>query len=97
MSNPVVGQSIYARVTFKDTDGQLVDPANIELVVRDPDGTTTTFNQADLTNVSTGVWQKEIELDTAGVWDWRYVGTTTEGDAVCEDTVCVDSSILVSA
>lgn len=90
-----VGESRVVSVTFRLTDGTLVDPASVTLTVREPDGTTTTPTPL---NPSVGVYQYTLTFDEAGIWRWQWSGTTTEGTVIAECSECVDaSSVLVGA
>lgn len=85
MSDPIVGQSVILKTTFKDTDGENVDPATVDLTIEAPDGTITTPSPD---NPSVGVYQHQLNLSIDGDWDYRWEGNTAEGFAVCEGRVC---------
>lgn len=87
----VEGQTIIVKVTFNDSAGVLVDPAVVTATVEAPDGTQTTPT-AD--NISTGIYHVEVAMDETGWWKVRVVGTTEEGDAVCETQCCAKPSTL---
>lgn len=91
--NPIVGATVTLQATFRDINGDLVDPV-VTLTIRDPLGAVTTPVP---TNPSTGVFQHELDLDLAGVWRWRWEGVSTEGTIVCEDLICADASVFVGA
>lgn len=88
---PVVGTTVIATATFRDTAGVLVDPSTVVLTVTEPDATTTTPAP---TNPSVGVYQHAQDTDQAGNWWFTWVGTTTEGDAVTECVICLTESVL---
>jgi hypothetical protein len=58
--------------TFTDITGTLVDPTSVELSVMDPSGNidTYTYSGGQVTQASTGVYRKDLQIDEAG--DWRY-------------------------
>lgn len=89
MSNPIVGQTVILQATFTNIAGDNVDPSSVDLTVEDPDGNVTT---PATTNPSVGVYQHQLDLTTAGDWDYRFEGTTAEGTAVCEGRVCAIAS-----
>lgn len=55
------------------------DPTTVSLLVRKPDGTTTTYTYAGatITKDSTGNYSKQITLDQRGVWYYVWTGTGT--------------------
>ena len=78
------GQRVRLTGTFKDDAGALGNPTTLTLKVRDGDGTITTYNNADLTNTSVGVWIRDITLTQAGNWKYWFASTlgiiTADGD-----------------
>lgn len=90
-----VGETRVISVTFRLTDGTLVDPSNVLLTVRAPDGTETTPAPS---NPSVGVYEHELTFDEAGIWRWRWSGETTEGTVAVECSECIlASSVLVAS
>lgn len=65
--------------TFRDTDGNLVDPTEVTLQVRAPGGTISsyTYGAAEVTRASLGVFTKAVDLDASGVYFYRFKGTGT--------------------
>jgi hypothetical protein len=57
-------------------DSNLVDPAELTLRLRKPDGTTTTMTRASALRPSAGVYQWRVRLDQAGTWH----ASVTTGD-----------------
>lgn len=55
----------------------LTDPSTVTLQVENPAGTVTsyTYAAATVSKNSTGVFYKDVALDTAGDWSYRWVGT----------------------
>ena len=92
MSCPYIeGQTILVQGTFRDSTGTLVNPSAVAVTVEAPNGTITTPTAVE---ASVGIWQAPVEMDQPGWWKWRMVGTTDEGDAVCEDRCCAKPSII---
>lgn len=83
------GEVIRARVTYRDPDsGSLVDPATVSVTIRPPSGTLTTYDygqDAELSKVSTGVYQVSIALTEVGTYKWKWVGLGTQKGAVDYD------------
>ncbi len=54
------------------------DPTTVSLLVRKPDGTTTTYTySATITKDSTGNYSKQVTLDQRGIWYYAWTGTGT--------------------
>jgi hypothetical protein len=68
---------VEAKGTFRDADGNLVDPTEVTLYVKNPAGalSTYTYGAAEVTRESLGVFTKAVTLDASGVWYYRYKGT----------------------
>lgn len=62
--------------TVEDVD---TDPTAVSLYVKEPDGTETTYTYANATvsKEATGIYYKDVVLDSEGVWRARMVGTGT--------------------
>lgn len=63
-----------------DADGAPVDPAQVSLIVREPDGTSTTYTVGGLNALakeSTGRYYADVTLDAAGLWSYALVGAGT--------------------
>lgn len=87
----IVGESRTTQVTFRDQDGDLVNPAQVDLTVRAPDGTTTTPAPE---HPSVGVYESEIEFDQVGIWRWQWSGSTPSGTVIVECYECARASTL---
>ena len=85
------GSTATIRATFRDIDGDLVDPSSVDLTIQAPDGTQTSEVP---TNPSIGVYEFQLNLDQVGWYAFRFEGSTSEGMAVCEGKVCVKASAL---
>jgi len=69
-----------ATTAILDADGAPVDPAQVSLIVTEPDGTSTTYTQAGpdvLAKESTGRYYVDVTLDAAGLWAYALVGAGT--------------------
>lgn len=94
MSVIVEGGTYVITTTFRDTDGNLMDPATVDATVRAPDGTIT--NPVPV-NVSVGIWTTSDSAIPDGWWFYEITGNTGEDDAVVsQGSFCVVPS-LVSA
>lgn len=60
------GSSKDLTFTFKARDGALADPTSIALTIREPDGVVVAKTEADMTQVSTGVWRYVHAVTKAG-------------------------------
>ncbi|MFQ5592168.1 MAG: hypothetical protein ACE5HE_13475 [Phycisphaerae bacterium] len=60
-------------VTYPD----LTDPTTVTLSVEDPSGNVDsyTYAGAGVTQQATGIYYKEVAIDEAGTWQYRWVGT----------------------
>lgn len=83
------GETVRARNTYTDADtGDLADPLGVAVVLQEPDGTETTYTygvDAELTKVSTGVYQLLIALTQAGTYKWNWTATVAEGTNIDYD------------
>lgn len=59
-------------ITNKLTDLP-ADPTELELLVLDPEGETETYTIDDLTRVSAGIYAYSIEVQTPGIWHYRFI------------------------
>lgn len=73
----VLGDNIVCTVTWKDTLDAALDPTAVQAVILRPDGTKTTltYPHADLTKVSTGIYQLRHLTDQSGHWTIKFIGT----------------------
>jgi hypothetical protein len=61
-----------------ESDGVLIDPTTVTLVIQQPDGTTVTYTYAlaQITRVSTGVYRKSLfEFTQVGRYDINWITT----------------------
>jgi hypothetical protein len=71
-----VGNAVLLKVVFQE-DNVPVDPTGIKLRLIDPAGTEVdyTYGAAELTKISAGIYEKQIEANTPGIWKYRFEGT----------------------
>ena len=62
--------------------GDLANPTTVALALRRPNGALTVVGNAGLSNPSVGRWELEVDIDLAGLWQYRYAAT---GSIVCAD------------
>lgn len=88
------GSPVKLTTTVRDAAGTAVDPADLVLVLRDPDGVETTVAFAALTNeAGTGVWSyTTAALTTPGAWTYEFSSTTPTG--VDEGTFSITGSAI---
>lgn len=80
----------YVRISNAFTTlvtGAAIDPTTVSLVVRAPDGTSTTYTYAGatVTKDSTGSYHADIPATMAGLWRYRWTSTGT--GAASEESV----------
>jgi hypothetical protein len=63
------------QVTFRNFLRQLADPTTVTLRYEDPSGNVTVVPAGSITNDSTGVYHYDLNVDEAGVWEYRFIGT----------------------
>lgn len=83
----MAGNGVEATVAFTDASGAAADPTTASVVVRQPDGTETTYT-SELTHVGVGVYTLTFAPATPGRWYVKGVGTGNVV-AVDEDYVLV--------
>jgi hypothetical protein len=89
-----IGEARLLRSTWRDVDGNLVNPT-VTLEVRDPSDNITT---PVLLNPSLGVFEALVAFDEIGDWYWEWTGTTSQGTKICRGSACVvDSWMTVPA
>lgn len=71
-----IGDAVRLTNTFLQGDTP-TDPATVSLTVTDPSGTATTYTYgaAQITKDSTGVYHKDVSVNAAGEWQYRFFGT----------------------
>lgn len=83
---------------FQDENGNYIDPDTLTFTLRSPSGTATTYTSGtddEIEQVSTGIYNADVDLDESGRWFWRWTATDTGGltiYAAVEGSVVVQSS-----
>lgn len=83
---------IVAAEEYRNDAGALVNPVDVSLWYRRPDGTEETIAKADLDNPAVGTWQDEVTADQAG--DWVYAFTATTPTITTEGTFTVTPLVM---
>jgi len=83
-----VGATWHHRYRYYNTDSDLADPDAIVGWVKTPAGVVTEA-PVTITQDAVGVWDVEVDVDTAGIW---YLEVTATGDDIVnridEATIC---------
>lgn len=71
-----IGDQVRVTVTFS-VGGINTDPTTITLKVKDPSHNVDTYTYAlgQLVKSATGIYYKDISIDEAGIWHYRFEGT----------------------
>jgi hypothetical protein len=83
-----VGEARLLRSTWRDINGELVDPT-VTLEIRTPSDATDT---PSLLNPSTGIFEAVYSFDEVGDYYWEWTGTTSQGTKKCKGAACVVES-----
>lgn len=90
-----LGMPVTLTETFTDADNAPVDPDTVLFKIKDPDGTTTTYDYADspasITSASTGDYQIVIVPTLQGRYFYRWE-STGDGQAASEGEFLVADS-----
>lgn len=70
-----IGTRVRVQAKFYDDDGVLADPTAVSGQYHGPDGEIVVVDAGDITNVSVGIYEFDIDPDAAGTWEWRIAGT----------------------
>jgi len=81
--NYTIGDLIRLLVTFQDTTGSFIDPSNLILRVKLPDGSVQEWTYpGDISQTATGKFQYDFLSTAAGTHRYRWEGTGTAQGAV---------------
>lgn len=88
-----VGSLVRLQVTFTNAAAAAADPTAISLKVQKPDGTETTYTYAlaELMKSGTGIYYRDVTIDAAGAWYYKFAGTGAIV-AAAEDSFAVEDS-----
>jgi hypothetical protein len=91
-----IGDLVKVSVRFINPRGKELDPAAVSLLVKSPDGVTTTYTYSGgaVTRDKLGCFHRNITIDQAGQWFYRFVGTGG-GQAAGEKGFYVNASEFV--
>lgn len=76
-----LGAKVRLEAKFTNASSVATDPDTVTLRVQKPDGTVTTYGPgsvgslAGFLNPAVGTWQRDIDGDLAGSWQYRFNGT----------------------
>lgn len=92
-NNYDIGDAVRVSVAFT-SNGSAADPTAVALKVQDPSGNEDTYTYAlgQVTKDSTGNYHKDVTVDEAGTWFYRWTGTgvvvaASEGNFVVRRSV----------
>lgn len=68
-----IGDRVRLIGKFTNLAGTATDPTSVTCKVRDPSGKITSYSDAVKDVV--GTWYKEIDIEEAGKWTFRFEGT----------------------
>jgi hypothetical protein len=85
------GDTVRLTATFRNTSGALTNPSTITFAQRTPTQTAAqaTVTTSGNTNVSTGIYVRDVPLATAGLWQFEMRGTGNSVDQVIRYAVDV--------
>lgn len=83
----IVGSTDVTRVTYRDADGDLIDPGSVVAWVKKPDNTVTATGIV-VTNVSVGIWTVVVPVDQAGLWFLEITAAGGVSPQVLEKRIC---------
>jgi hypothetical protein len=75
-----IGDQTILRGTFTNSDGEVTDPTTVQVLVRTPAGTETTYDGDDITRDSEGIYSFEYQMTERGTYHYRWIGS---GALVC--------------
>lgn len=90
------GQGIRCSVTFRDIDGNYVDPTTVRFRFRRPDGAVTVYVygvDVQVVRDSVGHYHCDIVLDVQGDWVYRWESETPYGAAETRVRVCASAIV----
>lgn len=91
MTNFFQGSAARVTATFENGAHVVTDPATITAKIKNPAGVTTTYvygTDAALARDSVGIYHVDIDLNSSGIWYYRFEGTgsvkaASQGELVC--------------
>jgi hypothetical protein len=95
MNTYLIGNAVRSTVRFRSPSGAFVDPAVVQVLVRIPVGTVTTYVYGvapEVVKVNVGIYYIDMPLTAAGEWHVRWEGIGTNQAAVEHQFLCQASS-----
>lgn len=96
MNSYLIGNAARVMIRFRSApNGTSVDPAGVQLLVRDPANAVTTYTygvDVGLVKDSVGNYRLDINLNLAGSWHYRWIGTGTNQAAAEGSLICTAST-----
>lgn len=74
------GDVVRCSVEFRNNSEVLSDPSVVTFKVKNPAGTVTTYvygTDIAVVKDSTGMYHVDIEIDSVGIWYYRFIGSGT--------------------
>lgn len=71
-----VGDEVVFYADFTNAADVATNPATLTLAVQDPAGIETSYGNAQLTNPSTGRWEKTLEMTKSGRYHYKWTATS---------------------
>ena len=65
------------------------NPSTTTLTIKKPDGNTSNYTGANLTNPANGDFYRDVTVDQAGRWVYRWLGVIGTSQAADEDEFLV--------
>jgi hypothetical protein len=90
------GNRIRLQATFTVAAAP-TDPGAVTLRVKPPSGTVVVYTYAlgEVTKSGTGVYYKDVDMDTEGLWKFRYEGTAPAKGARDGEVAILHSDVIV--
>lgn len=88
-----IGDTVRVTGTFTDSTDTVRDPGAVNLTVKSAKGKMVQYTYAggDITKASTGVYYKDLDIDTPGRWFYRFWSTGNYKAAGEESFLVVDA------
>ena len=92
---PVAGETKRFIIKTSDKNKRPLDPTDIRVELKKPDGSTDIRTQTDMNKLADGEWELYYTFDQAGTWTVKVTVTGWDGEKEIEmDRITVQSSTL---
>jgi len=92
---PVAGETKRLIIKTSDKNKRPLDPSDIKVELKKPDGSTDTKTQTDMDKLADGEWELYYTFDQAGTWTIKVTVTGWAGEKEIEmDRIVVLPSTL---